>query len=596
MINKRITIIVALIGVLLVTALGTSFALFEKVQTQEGNNTISTYNCLDVTITGGDAISISAAYPIKDEEGVLQTPYTFTVTNNCDHFIGVDLGVEYQATSTIAPSLIKAAISKGHDGIMPKLLSNYKLFETINVETETNPEDGEDEGDDDIDDDIDDETDPTTNPEPQVANQIHRYKMEHVGLPANDSQTFEYRMWLDYSAENLTSSDKVDVKILASETVRTEEAAPDNWWTSNTINGSTTLLKAIRTDNIIRTPLTEPGKAINLENEALIASTEDDYGLSYYYRGNVNNNYVLFAEKCWKIVRVDGLGNIKLILWNDDNNCDGKEPVRTGAFNSRTYTKSDGESTGDLYQTASGVGFMYGKPDSTTLYTNPDPITGAQTGAQDNISKSTILGYLETWYGNNINKVVEENSTEKYSDYLADVIWCGDKSRSSGPGYGQLGEARSYFSARARIRAEDNIANAKPTLICPDEGLEGSPTISKYTMEATKENKGNGDLDYPIGLITADEVAFAGGAFNKSNRTYYLYTGLNSHYWTMSPNCFDASLASIWIVNDYGVLYAVNVSGKSGGVRPTVSLKSTTTISSGNGTAQSPYVINGVSA
>ena len=52
--------------------------------------------------------------------------------------------------------------------------------------------------------------------------------------------------------------------------------------------------------------------------EALLASTEDDYGTSYYFRGAVKNNYVEFANKCWRIVRINGDGSIKLVLHNDN--------------------------------------------------------------------------------------------------------------------------------------------------------------------------------------------------------------------------------------------------------------------------------------
>ena len=546
MLNKRITIIIALVGVILLSAVGTSFALFEKTETQTDNNTITTYNCLDVSINGGNAISMSAAYPIKDEEGILQTPYTFTITNNCDHYMGVDIGIEVQSTSTLSPSLIKAAISKGHDGIMPRLLTNYKLVQATNEETGL----------------------PTENA---------KYIMIHEGLPANDTQTFEYRMWIDYTAENITSTNKFDGKIVAIATVQTEEVAPNNWWTSNTINGSTTLLKAIRDNSIIRTPLTTPGQAINLENEALLASTQDDYGTSYYFRGNVQNNYVIFANKCWKIVRVLGNGAIKLFYWGNvtDNKCGEADKTNRSPIisNTLTYTKDAG-GEGLVYQTASGVGFMYGKPDSTTLYTTNN------TGAQDNISKSTILEYLEDWY--------EANLKTNYNTYLADVIWCGDKSIVEGNGYGQLNDEKSAFGSYERINYNFYLNKAIPSLICPNAGLDSNPTISKYTVEMNNTTKGNGYLDYPIGLITADEVAYAGGKYRIVNDKYYLYA--NTWTWTMSPTTFDGEDSGMWRIHSTGRIGGMTVNG-NGGVFPSIALIPQVTISSGTGTATNPYVI-----
>ena len=39
---------------------------------------------------------------------------------------------------------------------------------------------------------------------------------------------------------------------------------------------------------------------------------QDDYGTSYYYRGSVTNNYVLFGGYYWRIIRLNGDGSIRL--------------------------------------------------------------------------------------------------------------------------------------------------------------------------------------------------------------------------------------------------------------------------------------------
>ena len=61
--------------------------------------------------------------------------------------------------------------------------------------------------------------------------------------------------------------------------------------------------------------MTVPGREVATANEGLRRAV-DDYGMSYYYRGAVENNYVVFAKMCWRIVRIDGQGNIKLVLYN----------------------------------------------------------------------------------------------------------------------------------------------------------------------------------------------------------------------------------------------------------------------------------------
>lgn len=59
--------------------------------------------------------------------------------------------------------------------------------------------------------------------------------------------------------------------------------------------------------------LTNVGEEIATENEGLIKSN-DDIGVSYYFRGNINNNYVAFGDMLWRIVRINGDGTVRLIL------------------------------------------------------------------------------------------------------------------------------------------------------------------------------------------------------------------------------------------------------------------------------------------
>lgn len=108
-----------------------------------------------------------------------------------------------------------------------------------------------------------------------------------------------------------------------------------------------------------------------------------------------------------------------------------------------------------------------------------------------------------------------------------------------------------------------------------------------YTTSST--SKGNQSLENPIGLITVDEISYAGGLFgSRENSSYYLYTG--TWYWTMSPAYFDGSNTRVGRVNSAGYMNANNVN-QVGGIRPVINLKSTVTIENGNGTKDNPYVI-----
>ena len=58
------------------------------------------------------------------------------------------------------------------------------------------------------------------------------------------------------------------------------------------------------------------------ENEKTLAMTQDDEGVSFYYRGDVIDNYVDFAGMCWKAVRIEGDGAVKLVLLDQSTTCE----------------------------------------------------------------------------------------------------------------------------------------------------------------------------------------------------------------------------------------------------------------------------------
>ena len=105
---------------------------------------------------------------------------------------------------------------------------------------------------------------------------------------------------------------------------------------------------------------------------------------------------------------------------------------------------------------------------------------------------------------------------------------------------------------------------------------------------STTSSRGNAKLTYPTALITADEVALAGGKYNTKNENYYLRT--NGYFWTMTPSYFYAShaYAFVWHVNPTGNIVDSWVT-ISVGVRAVINLRSDLLISSGDGTVENPY-------
>ncbi len=282
------------------------------------------------------------------------------------------------------------------------------------------------------------------------------------------------------------------------------------------------------------------------ETDEGIYKSQDDYGTSYYFRGAVENNYVKFAGYYFRIIRINGDGTIRMIYDGTSAHANGESSedrqISKSAFNS---SKDD-----NAY-----VGFMYGSIGSSSY-----------SSTHANRNSSTIKVALDNWY-----KVLSDTN----KGYIADRVFCGDRSLIGGTG---TGTATTNYGARNRL-----VTNKSPQLICPDKN-------DKYTVSDT--SIGNGALDNPVGLITADEVAMAGGKFDAGNTSYYLCTG--QLYWTISPIEGDSSGASVFNVNSSGTLdyysgyYTVD---SLWGVRPVVSLKSDAPITGGNGTQGSPWIV-----
>ena len=298
--------------------------------------------------------------------------------------------------------------------------------------------------------------------------------------------------------------------------------------------------------------------------EALLASTVDDYGTSYFFRGAVKNNYVEFANKCWRIVRITGDGSVKLVLHNDNtsnaaNPCSSANNSTNAAFarySGTTYNSAFNTN----YNDNAYMGFMYGQAGASDY-----------ASAHANTNKSTILTNLESWYNNNL---------ASYESKLADTIWCNDKSTvSGGLGYGTNSTG---YAAGNRLNS-----TKQPTLKCPNDNKGGK--LSKFTVKDT--TNGNGNLTYKIGLLTADEIAFSGSIYGNHNRSTYLQenTGTNN-WWSLSPGVFNGLSAHVWNVVSGLLSNNLLPVRNEFGVRPAISLISSTNVT-GNGTSENPYIV-----
>jgi len=365
--------------------------------------------------------------------------------------------------------------------------------------------------------------------------------------PLNMEETIPLTLTLTYNyitAEEGGTDQTADMgKVLSFDIVVVQSI--DNL--KNTSEG--TLLYAINNQyqaNIIRNAsdlITIPGQAANLSTEAIIATTEDDYGTSYYYRGNVENNYVTYSNMCWRIVRIQGDGTIKLAL------ADGAHPCGTANGYSATDTDSafvadeSGNARNDIAYKASA----------------------AYDATDFPFANSDIPLVLSIW---------AENKNLDMSQ-LVEAEWCNDTAHTG------INNTEKTYGAHGRLFPVDS---AEPSLKCNTKGMEGSTGTEAKAIRYKNV----------LGILSADEVAFAGSNANdEPTYDYYLRTNASRNwYWTLSPsNLRTGSHSYVWSVFSGGLDYG-DLDIPNGSVRPAVVLRSDVTIQDGgNGTIDKPYVI-----
>ena len=310
-------------------------------------------------------------------------------------------------------------------------------------------------------------------------------------------------------------------------------------------------------------------------NEGLFKA-DDDYtattGMkSYYFRGAVDNNWVKFGKDrsnkdiYWRIIRVNGDGSIRMIYTGTTTPTESTKVVMTGdgtQISTGDFNSSTDKAEHVGYQYIEGQQHGYGECNGTSA---------SCTVNGNTVYNSTIKQTIDKWYA---GTTLETDIATK--SLVADQIFCNDRSPSSTQtaSWTSTG-ATYYYGAFGRLNS-----NKKPILTCPTAS-------DKFTVNASN---GNGALTYPVGLITADEVAMAGGNSRTSNSTYYLYT--NQSYWLGSPDFFYSSGAYEFPVRSTGILdYNDDFVNFTAGARPVVSLSSKAKLS-GNGTYSNPYTVS----
>ncbi len=306
-----------------------------------------------------------------------------------------------------------------------------------------------------------------------------------------------------------------------------------------------------------------------------ISKTEDGKRV-YFYRGNVTNNYLVFADYCWKVIRTNEDGSLKL------------------RYNG-TYQDGKCSTTGTSVRLGTTVYNRVGNDNSYVGYMNGLNNTGYSTSyatAHSNKYNSTIKTVLDNWYVNNIL-----SKGDDVKALVANTIYCNDRSgggaiNAGGTSYSNkaYGYNNYFYGTSRRIYADYSSENANPQYKCIQ-------TNDKFTLSLDNGGKklfGNNKLTYPIALLTAEEAAYA-GLTEEDNKTNFLYS--KEYSWTMSPFDFYSPNSNnkhgyIWYITDTGALSSTFLDDTTSGVGviPVISISGTAKVT-GDGTSDSPYIV-----
>ena len=644
--KKKKTLLILGIILTILLFISFSYAYYIKSYSQENSNIVKT-KCLNLSITNEkNDIKLDEQYPIPDSEGKKLTPYQFTIINTCEQFISYNVNLEALEGTTMDSNAIKVMVNN-EAPVNLATLDVIQISIKNSVESRTLVTGSLGSGDSvdyairlwmDYGDSADlSSMNKVFNSKVVVTATIGTYKPSdyvstlHDAILVNEygvtdvdnaikrieskdkpdfNQTAPIIVWKqnnidnskitirkispniignsDYKAEKLKESDS---KILLGTSYSFNSAkgvynlentgyydessinyGDDNYYfcdggvhfsadgVPSTYDGITNCTNIYKINNLSSylsandnvedyfKMYTIQGVNLNRLEEELDRSEKgiyvenDDYGKTYYYRGSILNNNVYFGGYYWQIIRINGNGTIRL-LYNGKTTKNSDNSIENSAFN-------------ELYDNPAYAGYMYGNDLNT----------------RDNLIKnensSTIKLKLDEWFKLNII----DKGLEKY---IGDGGFCNDRSIVSGDGVST--SETTGFSANYRVSS-----NA-PTFTCKN--------INEDLFTTSNAIIGNKALIYSIGLITTDELIFAGMSNGISNVHFYAYSA--NHYWTMSPAIYSPyhnSLLHFFPRSSSGRIDYDRVNYNFS-VRPVINLKADVEISGGIGTINDPYTI-----
>ena len=559
--KKENIIIIVVLVVMILAIVGVSYAAFSFSRTGSKVNTITT-GSITMTYTETDnTINLTGALPTTDKTGMVRLNpgeyFDFTVSSS----ITGDVNINYE----ISAKDITDSGARKIDG------SNIKLYLTRLTD------DGEEEL----------MTPETYNEEASANNFTGRPSGEMSlytsSMNSSESNNYRLRMYVteEYNPQgdggNLTFSVQINVY------GKDGEKGSDVPLTTQKILEDNELQE--EKENMFNYASNGMQYGVDEANPEYITnglySREDEDGVSYYFRGNVENNNVQFGEytsdyyvynyrsnwfqnleacqeynsSCsesnrvklasagdkmyWKIVRVNGDGSLRLIYNGTSTNPTGSDLANSYAIGISPYNLK--------YDDPKYTGYTY-----------------------DNGTDSFIKKEVDTWYKNALGNTI-------YDSKVIGGRFCSDSSGyKPASEYGFSGmDGINIFASYDRL-GQVLASYAKPnnpTLKCP----------------STSESYG-GSYRLKAGLITADELVLAGESYYVVGNSYLNPGESEMNYWSMTPAFSSYGAAIVW--NEAEIFANCNVAIFAIMLRPVINVTTDNGFISGDGTTENTYVIS----
>ena len=257
--NKKKVLITLGCMILILLIVGISYAYWSLNFVQSENNVVTT-DCFEIEFLESDAINLSKAYPVSDEDGLKNPPYNFTIKNLCDSAANYQINLE-----TLIPSGKKLP-----DEYLRVSLTQRNVSDSIGKGSLVSY----------------DKTDPT------IEGAISAYRLLIGGLGPNETKEFSLKIWMS-SMVTADMENSMNATYHGKVSIITSYKTP------------LTLIDTIKSTRIV----TEGTGLYEVTHEdAEITYTDDENAINNLrltelrYAGNTFNNYVNFNNELWRII------------------------------------------------------------------------------------------------------------------------------------------------------------------------------------------------------------------------------------------------------------------------------------------------------